>query len=149
MNGGVTTIVAGELAKAAFQNGYEEYGIDIIQRISELIKKHNGNLPVSYTPEGKVDEGIPDNWGQAAVYSALIEGLAGVVDKSTQFQTVEISPRWLAAGKDTANVSVAYGPTGAYINYQYLHVPDKKKFVLNVTGNVQQATIRILLPAGV
>ncbi|CAN5119634.1 hypothetical protein BH20BAC1_BH20BAC1_08370 [soil metagenome] len=28
MNGGVNTIVAGELAKAAFQNGYEIYGVD-------------------------------------------------------------------------------------------------------------------------
>ncbi|HTE25894.1 glucosidase family protein [Flavitalea sp.] len=146
MNGGVTTIVAGELAKAAFQNGYEAYGVDIMQRLMELIKKHNGDLPVSYTPEGKVDEGIPDNWGQAAVYSALIEGLAGVVDKSAQFEKVEISPRWLAAGKNKADVSVAYGPTGARVGYQYLHDPVKKKIELMIEGNMREAIIRILLP---
>jgi hypothetical protein len=146
MNGGVNTIVAGELAKAAFQNGFEDYGVDILERLMALMKKHNGDLPVSYTPEGKVDEGIPDNWGQAAVYSALIEGLAGVVDKSTQFNKVEISPRWFVAGKDTAEVTVSYGPTGAYLNYKYLHDPKKKTIRLSVQGNMQETTIRILLP---
>ncbi|RYY30097.1 MAG: hypothetical protein EOO04_05635 [Chitinophagaceae bacterium] len=147
MNGGVTTIVAGELAKAAFQHGYEDYGVDILNRLKELINKHNGDLPVSYTPEGKVDEGIPDNWGQAAVYSALIEGLAGIVDKSTQFQTVEISPRWLAAGKQQAEVSAAYGPTGARAGYKYHHDTVKKKIILDIEGDIRQAIIRILLPS--
>jgi hypothetical protein len=87
MNGGVNTIVAGELAKAAFQHGYESYGADILQRIMKLVEEFKGDLPVSYTPDGKVDAGIPDNWGQAAVYSALIEGLAGIVDKGTQFNS--------------------------------------------------------------
>jgi glycogen debranching enzyme len=52
MNGGVNTIVAGELAKAALRNGFEEYGIDILQRLVTLMKKHNRDLPVAYTPEG-------------------------------------------------------------------------------------------------
>ena len=146
MNGGVNTIVAGELAKAALQNGFEMYGIDILQRLQELMKKHKGDLPVSYTPEGKVDEGIPDNWGQAAVYSALIEGLAGVMDNSTQFRKVEISPRWLAAGKDKASINIAYGPTGATIAYTYSHDPANKKITLKVNGDVAEGTARILLP---
>jgi hypothetical protein len=146
MNGGVNTIVAGELAKAAFQNGFENYGIDILQRLMQLMKKHNGDLPVAYTPAGKVDEGIPDNWGQAAVYSALIEGLAGVVDKSTQFREVEISPRWLAAGRDSAEVVIAYGPTDALISYTYLHDPKNKMITLNVNGYIEKSTVRILLP---
>jgi hypothetical protein len=147
MNGGVNTIVGGELAKAAFQNGYETYGVDILQRMMELMKKHNGDLPVSYTPEGKVDEGIPDNWGQAAVYSALIEGLAGVVDKSTQFGKVEISPRWLAANKDRAEVSVRYGPTESAVSYSYSHDPKLKKIELKVEGNISDGTARVMLPA--
>src|SRR6185436_16779635 len=53
MNGGVNTIVGGELAKAALQHGYETYGVDILQRMWTLMQKYNGNLPVSYTPEGK------------------------------------------------------------------------------------------------
>ncbi|MHA4842798.1 hypothetical protein ACX0G7_01480 [Flavitalea antarctica] len=147
MNGGVNTIVAGELAKAAFQNGFETYGVDILERLIVLMKKHDGDLPVSYTPEGKVDEGIPDNWGQAAVYSALIEGLAGVVDKSSQFAKVEVSPRWLAAGKDSAEVSVVYGPTGTHTKYTYLHEPKKKSITIKVSGNMRETDLRILLPS--
>ncbi|HKH61016.1 MAG TPA: hypothetical protein VKA49_09305 [Flavitalea sp.] len=148
MNGGVNTIVAGELAKAAFRNGYETYGVDILQRLLELMKKHNGTLPVSYTPDGKVDEGIPDNWGQAAVYSALIEGLAGIVDKGTQFREVEISPGWLAANKDYADVTVTYGATQASVGYSYSHDRKAKKIELKVDGNIDDGTARILLPAG-
>lgn len=148
MNGGVNTIVAGELAKAAFQNGYENYAIDILQRLMQLMKKHNNDLPVSYTPGGKVDEGIPDNWGQAAVYSALIEGLAGVVDKSSQFSEVEISPRWLAVGKNKASVKIGYGPTPAEISYVYEHEPLAKKIIIVLDGNIVNSTTRILLPAG-
>ena len=149
MNGGVNTIVGGELAKAAFQHGYETYGIDILQRMMELMKKHNGDLPVSYTPQGKVDEGIPDNWGQAAVYSALIEGLAGVVDKSMQFHQVEISPRWLAAGKNNAAINVSYGPTLAGIRYTYFHDEKAKKILLKIKGDFENSKARILMPAGV
>jgi len=148
MNGGVNTIVAGELAKAALQHGYETYGIDILQRIIELMKKHNGDLPVAYTPDGKVDAGIPDNWGQAAVYSALIEGLAGVVDKETQFHTVEISPRWLPAGINQAAVTVNYEPTNASISYSYLHNAKAKKIQVKLNGNFEGSTVRILLPTG-
>ncbi|MEO6723302.1 MAG: hypothetical protein ABIN67_23245, partial [Ferruginibacter sp.] len=149
MNGGVNTIVAGELAKAAFQHGYESYGVDILQRIMKLVKEHNGDLPVAYTPAGKVDEGIPDNWGQAAVYSALIEGLAGVVDKGTQFNSVEISPRWMATGKDKAQVTIAYGPTGKSISYTYSHDSKQRQVKLHVDDNPGKCTARILLPANV
>ena len=149
MNGGVNTIVGGELAKAAFQHGYETYGIDILQRMMELMKKHDGDLPVSYTPQGKVDEGIPDNWGQAAVYSALIEGLAGVVDKGTQFHEVEISPRWLAAGKNSAQVNIGYGPGSAGISYTYVHDENAKKIQLNIKGDFKNSKARILMPAGI
>ena len=145
MNGGVNTIVAGELAKAAFQHGFERYGVDILQRIMDLVKQHNGDLPVAYTPTGKVDEGIPDNWGQAAVYSALIEGLAGIVDKGAQFSSVEISPRWLAAGKDSAAVTIGYGPTGKTMGYSYLHDKAKKSIQLLINGNTGNCTARILL----
>jgi hypothetical protein len=146
MNGGVNTIVGGELAKAAFQNGFEEYGVDILNRMSDLLKKHNGDLPVAYKPDGTVDEGIPDNWGQAAVMSALIEGLAGVVDKGKLFSSVELSPRWLAAGKDSASISVAYPSSGKSIQYLFRHEPAGKRILMTVSGDPGSYTIRFLLP---
>ena len=48
MNGGVITIVAGELSKGAFENGYEEYGVDILKRIKALSDKHDGYLHCTY-----------------------------------------------------------------------------------------------------
>ena len=146
MNGGVNTIVAGELAKAAFQHGFEMYGIDILRRLMDLMQKHNKHLPVAYTPEGKVDEGIPDNWGQAAVYSAMIEGLAGVADAGSQFSDVELSPRWLFANKNEAIVNVAYGPTKVRLTYAFRHDPKSGTISLNASGPMQKTRIRLPIP---
>jgi hypothetical protein len=148
MNGGVNTIVGGELAKAALQHGYEEYGVDILNRMLELVRKHKGDLPVAYKPDGTVDEGIPDNWGQAAVMSALIEGLAGVVDKSHLFKQVEISPRWIAAGKTDVPVTVAYGPSGKSVSYHFQHDAAAKSIRLSLSGDAEQYAVRVLLPKG-
>ncbi len=49
MNGGVGGHVAGELARGALENGYEKYGIDILERMFELGKKHNNKIYFSYT----------------------------------------------------------------------------------------------------
>lgn len=146
MNGGVNTIVGGELAKAAFQHGFEDYGVDILRRMMALNEKHGGTLPVSYTPNGTVDAGIPDNWGQAAVFSAMVEGLAGVVDQSRLFGEVELSPRWLAAGKNEAAVAIAYGPSGKAVRYTYQHQPARKTLRLSVEGDPTRYTLRQLLP---
>lgn len=148
MNGGVNTIVGGELAKAAFQHGYERYGVDILNRMIALNTKHGGKLPVSYKPDGTVDAGIPDNWGQAAVFDAMIVGLAGVVDQGNSFEQVELSPRWLAAGKNDVAITIAYGPSGKSVSYTYLHNPQRKSILLTVDGDPKQYTIRQLLPEG-
>jgi len=44
MNGAICSIVAGELAKAAFDHGMEEYGADILERLWKLIQRDNGYL---------------------------------------------------------------------------------------------------------
>lgn len=48
MNGGVISIVAGELSKGAFENGFEEYGVDILKRVGDLAQKHNGYLNCTF-----------------------------------------------------------------------------------------------------
>lgn len=48
MNGGVTTIVAGELARGAFFHGRESYGVDILERLLELSKETSGFLHCTY-----------------------------------------------------------------------------------------------------
>jgi hypothetical protein len=148
VNGGVLTLVAGELAKAAFQHGYEAYGVDILRRVLELMDKHKGALPHCYRPDGKVDEGIPDNWGQAAVLSAMIEGLAGVVDRGALFQDVEISPRWTVAGVDNVDVTVAYGPSGKHVRYRWHMDSAARTLRLELNGDAERWRARVLLPPG-
>lgn len=44
MNGGVSTICAGELAHGAFEHGFEDYGADILARIIGLAEQYDGYL---------------------------------------------------------------------------------------------------------
>lgn len=49
MNGGVGGHVAGELSRGAFENGYEKYATDILERLFELGKKYNNKIYFAYT----------------------------------------------------------------------------------------------------
>ncbi len=61
MNGGVTTIVAGELAHGAFENGFEEYGIDILGRMIKWGQAHEGYFPCCLRGD-KVPDNISANF---------------------------------------------------------------------------------------
>ena len=49
MNGGVAGHGAGELARGAYENGYEEYASDILYRLLDLGKKYGDKIWFSYT----------------------------------------------------------------------------------------------------
>jgi len=49
MNGGIAGHAIGELAKGAFENGYEAYGSDILNRLLGLGKKYNNKIYFSYS----------------------------------------------------------------------------------------------------
>lgn len=57
MNASVTPIVAGELARGAFEHGFESYGADILDRLIDLGKRHGGRFHCSYT--GSMPEAPP------------------------------------------------------------------------------------------
>lgn len=48
VNGGVITIVAGELAHGAFEHGFEDYGADILARVVGLAEQHGGYLHTAF-----------------------------------------------------------------------------------------------------
>ncbi len=54
MNGGVSTICAGELAHGAFEHGYEDYAVDILRRVIELGERLGGYLPNTF--KGKLPD---------------------------------------------------------------------------------------------
>ncbi len=57
MNAGVLSIVAGEVARGAFEHGFEDYAVDILRRQKQVAENHNGYLPVAL-------RGKPPEWPQ-------------------------------------------------------------------------------------
>jgi hypothetical protein len=100
-------------------------------------------------PPPAVSFGGPDNWAAGAVVYALLEGLAGVVDRDVAYRRAAVAPRWLAAGTDTARVVVHYPASDGYLAYGYRHVPASREIELTVTGSGEAALCHVLLPTGV
>jgi hypothetical protein len=48
VNGGVFPFIGGQLAHGAFENGYEKYGVDILQRLDQILEKHDNQFPYFY-----------------------------------------------------------------------------------------------------
>ncbi len=134
INGGIFPLVGGELAMAAFNHGYETYGVEILKKYYSLISEDNETF-LWYSPDGTPcseenstsPEAMPtDGWGSSAMAWALMEGLAGIEDKLKQFQKIRLSPRWLAAGIAEAEVGVGYQVQG--LGYRVSGVGYKYKY---------------------
>jgi hypothetical protein len=102
---------------------------------------HQKPPPVSF--------GGPDNWAAGAVVYALVEGLAGVVDRDVAYHVAAVAPRWPAAGTNEARAVVHYPASDGYVGYDYRHDPAKREIMLAVTGSGDRAECHVLLPAGV
>jgi hypothetical protein len=101
--------------------------------------------PVHVRPPD-ISFGGPDNWAAAAVTYALVEGLAGVVDADRAFGAVRLSPRWAAAGIDSAGAVIHYPASGGYVAYDYARPASGGGVVLRLTGSGNSAACRVLLP---
>jgi hypothetical protein len=64
------------------------------------------------------------------------------------FNKVELSPRWLAAGKKDVSVTTSYGPSGKQVSYRFQHDAGKRTISLSLSGDPELYTVRVLLPAG-
>ena len=106
------------------------------------------DTPVFFMPKDDVSFGIPDIWGAAAVTYALVEGLAGVRDEGVKFSPASVSPRWLAAGVDSAEVAIRYAASNGYVAYRYHYDQPNKKIVLDFTGNAEKAKLAFMIPPG-
>ncbi len=147
MNGAILPLVGGELTKAAFQNGFERYAVEQLKVLDAIMAKNNRRLPGCVNTDGTVqEEAIPNEWGQAAFVSALVEGLAGVVDKGIQFEEVEISPRWYFADVEKTSVKVGYGKDGNQVNYQYSFNPKSRQVEIKTSGIFKKFTLRVPIP---
>ena len=102
------------------------------------------DMPPFLPPWNDVSTGMPNNWGAGCVTAALIEGLAGVEDTGAGLRTVRLSPRWLAAGVPSAEVTVRYPSSSGYCAYRYR--THERGLELEFTGNAQSFEPQILLP---
>ena len=58
MNGGVSSIVGGEVAHGAFWHGYEKYGVDAIRRMNQMAQISDNFMKCIY--RGKMPEKLPE-----------------------------------------------------------------------------------------
>jgi hypothetical protein len=151
-NGGIMPLVGGELAKAALENGFEEYGIGILKQYYKLISE-NGETYLWYFPDGShstvetstsPDATPTDGWGSSAMLDAFITGLAGVHDLLKEFKHLRLTPRWEAAGVSKAEVMVGYPASSAFVKYVYLGLPEYMK--LEIGGSPEIIDLELSLP---
>ena len=145
-------LVGGELAKAAFEHGYEAYGVDVLNRYYEMIAD-TGKTFLWYFPDGTPSnaetstspEASPsDAWGSSSMLYAFLEGLAGVEDRYNLFQNVQLSPRWVAADVKEAEIQVEYGCSGARLGYFYRNKGDQ--ICVDVRSDQSEILFHVLLP---
>jgi hypothetical protein len=153
-NGGIMPLVGGELSRAAFEHGYETYAVDQLLKYEKLTRGDESYL--WYFPDGRhatietstsPDSSPTDGWGSSAMLYALMEGLAGIVDEHKLYQSVRISPRWVAAGCREARACAVYGASGANIGYVFEQDVEKKTLALEIVGTAG-VSLHLLLPSG-
>lgn len=153
INGGIFPLAGGELARAAFEHGFETFGVSILRQYAQMIQDSNATY-LWYFPDGSPSsaetstspEATPtDGWGSSAMLYAFVEGLAGVTDLQKKFRQVRLAPRWSAAGINQAEVSVKYGASDGYLGYNYSCAAKSATLLVNGDAGVD---CHWLLPAG-
>jgi hypothetical protein len=143
-------MVGGELARAAFEHGMEDYGVDILRRYYRMVSESHETCFAYFASDPKVSAGHhPGNgWGAAVMIHALVEGLAGIQDEASLHREVRVSPRWMAAGVQQAQCCARYAASNTYFAYNYRHDPATREIVIAVAGSGANARFHVLLPHG-
>ncbi len=146
VNGAVSPFTAGELAKAAFDNGYEEYGWDIITRFIELAER-DGRIYFLYHPDSKPHPELgPCAWGAAALMYAVDEGLAGIVDRDVQYGIIDFSPRFPVTPYNELRYITGYEQADVTVDVKWILKEEGMRY--DITAPAKQINAHILLPKG-
>lgn len=149
VNGCITSFTAGELAKAAFNCGYEAYGWDILCRLYEQMVEDGGNIYFLYNRFTKVPENAkvgPAAWGSAAVLSAIDEGLAGIEDLGCRYRRLGFSPKWPVTPYKELRYFSGYEVGGDVVDVRYILTDAGMRYC--VDSPARQMSAHILLPEG-
>lgn len=144
VNGSISPFTAGELAKAAFCNGYEEYGWDIISRFMKLVER-DGDVYFLYYPDSTPQpDGGPSTWGAAAFISAVDEGLAGIVDEDVGYKVMSFAPRFPVTHYNELRYFTGYEQIGAVVDVRYILTDEGMRY--DVLSPAHTLHSHILLP---
>lgn len=152
INGGIMPLVGGELARAAFDHGFEKYGVGILQQYYSMISE-SGESYLWYFPDGtpssvetstSPDAEPTDGWGSSAMLYALVEGLAGVVDIQKGFEKLRLSPRWCAAGVNKSEVKIRYAASGSSVSYSFNVLEDR--IIMEIEAASAEIDFHVLIP---
>ena len=147
VNGAISPFTAGELALAAFENGYEEYGYDILCRFLNLWEKDGGIYFLYARQGGPVSVGSgPSGWGAASLLKAVEQGLSGVRDLGAKFSEMRFSPRWTATEYDELRYVTGYEKTHVHVDIRYEYAGEAMNYLI-VCPSVR-IEAHILLPKG-
>ena len=153
INGGVMPLVGGEIARAAFAHGAEDYGLATLRQYAALVEA-TGETYLWYFPDGRPstvetstspDAEPTDGWGASAMLDAFVGGLCGIADAGHSFQTVTCAPRWAATDEAEADVRLEYAASGAGFGYRYTRDADTLRLEVDADADVD---LRLLVPAG-
>lgn len=146
INGAISPFTAGELAKAALNNGYEEYGMDIIARFMKLIER-DGVPYFLYNPDSTPQaEGGPSAWGAAAFVSTIDEALAGINDTGVNYDEIFFSPKFPVTEYTELRYITGYEVSGAMVDVRYIF--EEKGMRYDVYSPAKVLKAHILLPKG-
>lgn len=152
INGGIFPLCGGELARAAFEHGFEDFGYKTLELYRNMIAA-SGETYLWYFPDGTASsietstspDAMPtDGWGSSAMLHAFIEGLCGIQDLGHLFQHVRCAPRWAATDEKQVEVKVGYAASGATFGYRYHLQEGMLQMQLEASG--AQVELHILLP---
>ncbi|MFQ5639295.1 MAG: hypothetical protein ACE5IR_15030 [bacterium] len=156
INGGIFPLVGGELARAAFEHGFEEYGLQTLEQYRNLIAESNATYlwyfpdrtPCSKETSTSPEVSSTDGWGASAMLYAFVEGLCGIEDLGYSFKYVRCSPRWAVTEEAEAQVQVGYAASGASFGYEFRHVQEKAVITISFSQVRCNLDLHILLPPG-
>jgi len=152
-NGGLMPWVGGELCRACFEHGMEQYGLELYRQYIKHLRRTGNRVHVWYWPDGqpgfRTTNEVPyTGWGMAQWLEALIEGIAGLKDISGQMKKMEVAPRWAATLEKEVLATVRYAVNNCYFSYRMKVDAATKTLRLQYTGSGQTVLFRILLPEG-
>lgn len=146
VNGALSPFTAGELAKAAFNNGYETFGWDIIQRFINLTKR-DGTIYFLYYPDlTPQPDGGPSAWGAAALISAVDEGLAGINDVGVNYDEIFFAPKFPVTHYTELRYLTGYEVSGTKVDVRYILTDDGMRY--DIYSPAKKIRAHILLPKG-